>query len=71
VPACSVKGSAMKLWTLTPPRSNARVAAVIADAFASAKAFDPLHEGRAPRDVANALRFAMSTEAGAYLDGAA
>lgn len=61
----------MKLWTLTPPRSNARVAAVIADAFASAKAFDPLHKGRAPRDVANALRFAMTTDAGAYLDGGA
>jgi len=38
----------MKVWTLSAPRSNARVAAVIADAFASAKAFDPLHEGRAP-----------------------
>jgi hypothetical protein len=44
---------------------------VIADAFASAKALDPLHKGRAPRDVANALRFAMSTDAGAYLDAGA
>jgi hypothetical protein len=61
----------MKLWTSTPPRTNARVAAVIADAFATAKALDPLHKGRAPRDVANALRFAMSTDAGAYLDGGA
>lgn len=68
MPAGSVKGSAVKLWTQTPPLTNARVAAVIADAFASAKAFDPAHEGRAPRDVANALRFAMSTDAGAYLD---
>ena len=59
----------MKLWTLTAPRSNARVSAVIVDAFASAKAFDPQHKGCAPRDVANALRFAMSTDAGAYLDG--
>ena len=58
----------MKLWTSTPPRTNARVAAVIADAFASAKAFDPAHEGRAPRDVANALRFAMTTDAGAHLE---
>lgn len=56
----------MKLWTSTPPRTNARVAAVIADAFASAKAFDPAHEGRAPRDVAAFLHFAMSTDAGAY-----
>lgn len=61
----------MKLWPSTPPRSNARVAAVIADAFASAKALDPLHKGCAPRDVAHALRFAMSTDAGAYLDGGA
>lgn len=61
----------MKLWTLTPPRSNPRVAAVIADAFASAKAFDPQHKGCAPRDVSNALRFAMSCDAGAYLDGGA
>lgn len=66
-----LKGSAVKLWTLTPPRSNARVAAVIADAFASAKAFDPLHQGRAPLDVSNALRFAMSIDAGAYLDAGA
>lgn len=65
------KALAVKLWTLTAPRSNARVAAVIADAFATAKALDPQHKGRAPRDVANALRFAMSTDAGAYLDGAA
>lgn len=63
-----LKGSAVKIWTSTPPRTNARLAAVIADAFASAKAFDPAHEGRAPRDVANALRFAMTTDAGAYLD---
>jgi hypothetical protein len=61
----------MKLWNLTPPRSNARIAAVIADAFASAKALDPRHTGAAPRDVAHALRFAMSTDAGAYLDGGA
>lgn len=56
-----------KIWTLTPPRSNARVAAVIHDAFASAKAFDPFHTGAAPRDVAHALRFAMRTDAGAFL----
>lgn len=61
----------MKLWNLTPPRSNARIASVIADAFASAKALDPRHTGAAPRDVAHALRFAMSTDAGAYLDGGA
>lgn len=59
----------MKLWTSTAPRTNARVAAVIADAFATAKVLDPAHEGRAPRDVRNALRFAMSTDAGAYLKG--
>lgn len=58
-----------KLWTSTPPRTNARVAAVIFDAFASAKAFDPCHTGAAPYDVAHALRFAMRTDAGAYLDG--
>ena len=63
-----LKGSAVKIWTSTPPRTNARLAAVIADAFATAKALDPAHEGRAPRDVANALRFAMTTDAGAYLD---
>lgn len=55
------------LWTSTPARSNARVAALIADAFATAKALDPFHTGAAPRDVAQALRFAMSTDAGAFL----
>jgi len=57
-----------KIWTLTPPRTNARVAAVIADAFATAKALDPRHSGAAPRDVAHALRFAMRTDAGAFMD---
>lgn len=60
-----------KIWTLTAPRTNARVAAVIADAFNSAKAFDPHHTGAAPYDVAHALRFAMRTDAGAFMDGAA
>lgn len=61
----------MKIWTLSAPKTNARVAGVIHDAFATAKALDPLHKGCAPRDVRNALRFAMSTDAGAYLDGGA
>lgn len=58
-----------KIWTRSAPRTNARVAGVIHDAFATAKALDPRHVGAAPHDVAHALRFAMRTDAGAYLDG--
>lgn len=56
------------LWSSTPPNSNARVAALISDAFARAAHFDPRHVGAAPLDVATALRFAMSTDAGAFLE---
>lgn len=59
--------TAPKIWTLTKAETNARVAAVIADAFNSAKAMDPRHEGKAPRDVLNHLRFAMTTDAGRFL----
>lgn len=57
----------MNSWSLTPANSNARIAALISDAFARAAAFDPCHTGAAPRDVAHALRFAMSTDAGAFI----
>lgn len=60
-----------QIWTLTPPCTNARVAAVIFDAFNRARNLDPRHTGAAPLDVAHALRFAMRTDAGAYLDGGA
>lgn len=58
-----------QIWTLTPPRTNARVAAVICDAFNRARNLDPRHTGAAPLDVAHALRFAMRTDAGAFMDG--
>lgn len=60
-----------KIWTLSAPRTNERVAGVIHDAFVTARLCDPFHTGAAPYDVAHALRFAMQTDAGAYLDGAA
>lgn len=55
-----------KIWTLTAAGTNERVAAVIADAFNTAKALDPRHQGAAPRDVMAHLRFAMTTNAGRF-----
>ncbi|MGN7869566.1 hypothetical protein [Paracoccus sp. 22332] len=52
-----------KIWTLTEANTNERVAAVIMDAFNSAKAYG----NAAPRDVENHLRFAMTTDAGRFL----
>ena len=48
----------MKLWTMTQPNTAAREAAVIMDAFNTAKTFG----NAAPRDVEHLLRFAMTCE---------
>lgn len=58
-----------QVWTHTPANTNARVAALIHDAFNRARNLDPYHRGSAPICVAHALRFAMRTDAGAFLDG--
>lgn len=59
-----------QVWTQTPANTNARVAALIHDAFNRARNLDPHNRGSAPICVAHALRFAMRTDAGAYLGGA-
>lgn len=69
-PASAWKGFDMipQIWTRTPAQSNERVAALISDAFNRAAALDPARVGAAPRDVSAALRFAMRTDAGAFLN---